>query len=249
MDTNEGTAYTFRAGDFGFQDADNNDNDATNDDNLDHVMITSLPGTGQGTLWLDFDGDDQIDGGEAVSVDDEVTKADIDGGKLQYIPLASGTGKAFTSFKFKVSDGLDDSAEYDMFINVSVKFVSNLGQMTNDDDYNITTTTNARAGAFTTGSNPKGYDLGSFKLNLRNFQIDDNATTTVKLYSGNSGKPNTELCILVNPDEQGDEIYTFAAPASCPAMDKGTEYLVVVNTYEAHGYNPDQRLLGSHGLS
>ena len=110
-----------------------------------------------------------------------------------------------------------------MFINVSVKFVSNMGQMINDDDYNITTTTNARAGAFTTGSNPKGYDLGSFKLNLRNFQIDDNATTTAKLYSGNSGKPNAALCILVNPDEQGDEIYTFAAPASCPTMDKGTD--------------------------
>ncbi len=237
VDTDEGTAYTFEAGDFGFQDADNSDSDANNDDTLNHVKITSLPDTGEGTLWLDANDDDNLGDSEAVSVNDEVTKGNIDDGNLQYTPPASGTGNAFTSFDFKVNDGLDDSGSgYTMSINVSVALVSNTGQARNTN-LTLSTRVNARAQAFTTGSNPKGYDLGSFTLDLADFQADSgNSTTTVSLYSStsadlaNPGDPDAELCTLVNPDEQGAGIYTFAAPASCGTMVKGAEYFVVVHT-------------------
>ena len=220
VETNEGTAYTFEERDFGFVDSD---------DSLDHVKITSLPGTGEGTLSLNS---------SAVAVDDEVSKGDINGGKLQYTPPASGSGRAFTSFKFKVSDGLDDSAEYDMSINVYVAFVSNTGQVTNDG-WQLSTTGGSLAQAFTTGSNPKGYDLGSFTLELGGFgKAPANMTTIVKLYSSKaSGEPDTELCTLVTPNvtvgdpaEGVDGVFTFAAPSTCPTMAKDTEYFVVVGT-------------------
>ena len=231
VDTYEGTAYTFKAGDFRFD--SNGDPDA-----LDQVKITSLPGTGKGTLWLDSDDDDQLDAGEAVAVDGQVAAGDIDGGNLQYTPPASGTGKAFTSFDFKVNDGFDESTSaFTMSINVSVELVSNTGQDRNTG-WTLSTRVNARAQAFTTGSNPKGYDLGSFTLDLEDFQADaGNSTTTVSLYSStstdlaNPGNPKTESCTLVNPDEQGAGIYTFAAPpANCGTMVKATEYFVVVHT-------------------
>ena len=244
VDTYEGTAYTFKAGDFGFQDADNSDSDANNDDTLNHVKITSLPDTGEGTLWLDANDDDNLGDSEAVSVGDAVAAGDIDGGKLQYTPPASGTGKAFTSFKFKVNDGLDDSVgEVTMSINVSVAFVSNLAQQTGNDNYDVNTREFPRAGGFTTADNPKSYDLGSFKLELRGFGHEPTwNTTTVKLYSGASNKPATALCTLVNPDvtvadptEGEDGQFTFAAPADCPTMAKDTEYFVVVDTVETPG--------------
>ena len=234
VETNEGTAYTFEERDFGFVDSD---------DSLDHVKITSLPGTGEGTLSLNS---------SAVAVDDEVSQGDINGGKLQYTPPASGSGRAFTSFKFKVSDGLDDSAEYDMSINVYVALVSNLGQEGNDDGYDISITDNDQAQAFTTGSNPKGYHLGSFELDLRDFRTDldnGNSTTTVFLYSSTSnspdsaGNPDTVLCTLVHPDGKGDGIFTFAAPASCPTMLKATVYFVVVVTVVSDTNQPYVNLL------
>ena len=108
----EDTEHTFQEEDFGYEDADSDD--------LDHVKITDLPG--QGTLWLDSDGDAQFDEGEAVAVDDEVTSAQLDNSlddNLKYTPPADANGSPFTTFKFKVNDGYDDSAEYIFILNVT----------------------------------------------------------------------------------------------------------------------------------
>ena len=104
--TDEDTAYTFTAGpsptmdDILFSDA--------NSDELNHVKITSLPATG--TLSLD---------GAAVTTNQPVSKADIDGGKLIYTPPLNGNGNALASFKFKVNDGVADSAEYTITVDVN----------------------------------------------------------------------------------------------------------------------------------
>ena len=98
--TDEDTAYTFTVADFNYSDA--------NSDELNHVKITSLPATG--TLSLD---------GAAVTTNQPVSKADIDGGKLKYNPPLNGNGVALASFKFKVNDGVADSAEHTITVDVN----------------------------------------------------------------------------------------------------------------------------------
>ena len=96
VSTDEDTAYAFEAAEFDFSDVDG--------DTLDHVKITSLPETNQGTLWLD---------GTAITgavLPQRVRLAELDDGKLIYTPPAKGYGEAFASFGFKVNDGEADSA-------------------------------------------------------------------------------------------------------------------------------------------
>ena len=92
--TNEDTDYTFEATDFSFFDTD-----AT--DTLASVKITGLPLPTSGTL--------SVDGTTIVAGDlpMEVTRADIDAGKLKYTPPLNNSG--LVRFSFKVSDGKDDS--------------------------------------------------------------------------------------------------------------------------------------------
>ena len=115
--TNEDEAYTFAATDFDFSDTN-----ATN--TLDHVKITSLPGTDEGSLSLD--------GTEISSVipPPQVSKADLDD-KLTYTPPANANGSAVTTFKFKVHDGtVDSDAEYTITIDVDP--VNDAGPTSND---------------------------------------------------------------------------------------------------------------------
>ena len=102
--TNEDTAYTFAASDFGFSDTDSGDT-------LSSVKITTLPAAGTGTLALS---------GTAVTLNQEVTKAQIDANNLTYTPPANANGTGYASFGFKVNDGTDESAAaYTMTINVT----------------------------------------------------------------------------------------------------------------------------------
>ena len=99
--TTAGTAYAFTADDFGFVDTDS--------DMLASVKIVTVPA--EGTLAL---------GSTAVTVDDVVTKAQIDGSMLTFTPVAGASGTGYASFDFKVNDGTDDSASaYTMTIDVT----------------------------------------------------------------------------------------------------------------------------------
>ena len=91
--TAKGAAYAFGASDFGYSDADG--------DALASVRIVTLPASGKGSLTLD---------GAAVSANDTVPAADIGASKLAYTPPANGHGTGYTSFTFKVSDGIAESA-------------------------------------------------------------------------------------------------------------------------------------------
>ncbi len=105
VSTDEDFSYTFGEADFAFSDVDAG---AT----LGHVKITSLPGSNQGTLYLD---------GVAiasVSPPRQVTKTEL--GSLRYTPPTNANGAAFATFDFKVSDGTDDSDEtYTITIDVN----------------------------------------------------------------------------------------------------------------------------------
>ena len=98
----EDTAYAFQASDFNFADADSGDT-------LAKIKITVVESAGD----LELDGTD-------VTVDDEVTKAQLDAGDLVFTPAADANGSPYATFKFKVNDGVDDSASaYTMTVNVT----------------------------------------------------------------------------------------------------------------------------------
>ena len=100
--TAQDTAYTFEADDFGFTDTNAGDT-------LASVEIVTLPALG--TLALD---------GAAVSLNDVVTKAEIDGNMLTFTPVVGASGTGYASFTFKVNDGTVDSAStYTMTIDVT----------------------------------------------------------------------------------------------------------------------------------
>ena len=100
--TAQDTAYTFEADDFGFTDTNAGDT-------LASVKIVTLPALG--TLALD---------GAAVSLNDVVTKAEIDGNMLTFTPVVGASGTGYASFTFKVNDGTVDSASpYTMIIDVT----------------------------------------------------------------------------------------------------------------------------------
>ena len=104
VSTDEDTAYDFDASDFSFTDDDSGDT-------LASVKITSLLGSGKGSLTLD---------GSAVTADQVVSGADIDADKLVYNPPANANGDDYASFGFKVSDGTDESVSaYTMTIDVT----------------------------------------------------------------------------------------------------------------------------------
>ena len=104
----EDTRYTFSSSEFSFTDDDN--------DSFSRVIITSLPAAGKGSL-------NALESGNVVTASDlpySFTPADIDDDSFGYTPPANANGDDFTTFKFKVNDGEDDStAEYTMTINIT----------------------------------------------------------------------------------------------------------------------------------
>src|SRR5207253_1259234 len=86
--TNEDTAYTFAALDFGFSDA--NDSPANN---LAAVKITTLPGAGV-----------LKNNNVAVTAGQSISEADITAGLLKFSPAANANGAAYASFTFQVQD-------------------------------------------------------------------------------------------------------------------------------------------------
>ena len=88
--TAEDTTHTFTAADFNFSDVDG--------DTLTSVQITSLESVGS----LQLNGVD-------VSLNQVITKADIDAGLLRFTPAADANGTGYDSFGFTVNDGITDS--------------------------------------------------------------------------------------------------------------------------------------------
>ncbi|SFQ12695.1 VCBS repeat-containing protein, partial [Geopseudomonas sagittaria] len=104
--TAEDTPKVLSTSDFGtFTDVDG--------DPLAKVIITTLASNGSleyfdGTSWV------------AISRNQEISKADIDAGKLRFAPAADENGSPYASVGFKVSDGTaTSSAEYTLTITVT----------------------------------------------------------------------------------------------------------------------------------
>ncbi|WP_345193225.1 Ig-like domain-containing protein [Kistimonas scapharcae] len=94
----EDNSHTFSAADFGFNDVDG--------DSLDYVKITQLPAAGSLTL-----------NGAAVTVDQQISAADIS--NLVFTPAANAHGDGYANIQFKVSDGTAESAAETLSFNVT----------------------------------------------------------------------------------------------------------------------------------
>ena len=88
VNTLEDTTYTFAAGDFGFQDP--NDNPANT---LQSVVIVSIPSAGTFTA-----------GGNFILPGTEVSLATITGNGLRFTPAGNANGNNYASFTFRVRD-------------------------------------------------------------------------------------------------------------------------------------------------
>uniref|UniRef100_UPI00249144B1 Calx-beta domain-containing protein n=1 Tax=Marinifilum flexuosum TaxID=1117708 RepID=UPI00249144B1 len=92
----KGTSYVFSTSDFGFTDIDG--------DIMTKIAVNLVPQ--EGILYVDADNDDDYDAGEELANADNVTKADLDNGNLQYY---NDTG-INSYFEFAVYDGTAYSA-------------------------------------------------------------------------------------------------------------------------------------------
>jgi hypothetical protein len=82
--------YTFALKNFLFADVNKD---------LTQIIITSP--VGKGTMYLDIDGDNIFDAGEAVLLNHVVLKSSIDAGYLKYKPAPNEAGLPYTTFGFK----------------------------------------------------------------------------------------------------------------------------------------------------
>ncbi|MDD2895879.1 MAG: DUF4347 domain-containing protein [Aliarcobacter sp.] len=92
---NEDTPTLLSANDFGFSDADSAST-------LSSIKITTLETVGtleyyNGTVWTD------------VTLNQVITKVDIDANKLRFSPSLNGNGDNYSTFQFTVNDGTIDS--------------------------------------------------------------------------------------------------------------------------------------------
>ena len=107
---NEDNIKTFTASEFNYTDADG--------DALSKIQITSLPLSG--TLFKDSNLNSAVDAGEAILLNGEVTKAEIDANKLKFKPGLNENGTPYTTYNFKVHDGTAySSSSYTMTVNVN----------------------------------------------------------------------------------------------------------------------------------
>ncbi len=125
---NANETYTFKIGDFLFSSIDK--------DLLTKIQITAT--VSKGTMYLDANNDNIVDAGESVTLNQEISRTDIDGGKLKFNPVTDEIGSSYTAFKFKWYDGTSYSVlEYDQKIyvlafkpTVTTQAVSNINSTT-----------------------------------------------------------------------------------------------------------------------
>ncbi|MCP3952001.1 MAG: BspA family leucine-rich repeat surface protein, partial [Desulfobacterales bacterium] len=99
--TNEDTTYTLVAADFGYSDGDGHA--------MASVKITTLETVGS----LQLSGVD-------VTLNQVITRADIDAGNLKFVPAGDANGSGYDNFSFSVNDGAADSVStYTMTVDVT----------------------------------------------------------------------------------------------------------------------------------
>ncbi|VVB60525.1 Uncharacterised protein [uncultured archaeon] len=209
--TNEDITYTFLSTDFDF----NDDDTAIYDDQLEKIKITQLETKGS----LELSGVD-------VTLDQEISRADIDAGNLKYTPALNENGVTYTNFKFMVSDGIDYSTvAYTMTIDVTD--VNDAPVVTDIPDQTI-----AEGSTFTT-------------ITLDNYvsDVDNTDAEMTWTYSGNTALTvnmvNRIATITIpNADWNGAETITFKATDPGALFDQDAATFTVTAVNNAPTANP-----------
>ena len=224
--TGVGTAYTFTADDFGFDDTDTGDT-------LASVKIVTVPD--EGTLAL---------AGTAVALNDVVTKAQIDGDMLTFTPVAGASGDPYTTFTFKVSDGTADSASaYTMTIDVTAAPVTNTAPTADD---NTVTTGVGTAYAFT--ADDFGFadmDAGDTLASVRIVTLPgagaltlDGAAVTTDQVIPTADIAASKLIFTPAAGASGDAYASFTFKVSDGTAESATAYTMTVNVGPAMDLDP-----------
>ncbi len=100
VSTNEDITRTFTTSEFGYSDQDG--------DALQFVTISSIPS--HGLLLLN---------GNAVTANQQISKADLDAGHLTFTPISNENGANYAQFTFTANDGHQDSANATMVVDVN----------------------------------------------------------------------------------------------------------------------------------
>ena len=204
--TNEDTAYTFAAADFGFSDVDVGDN-------LTKIQVTNLESAG--TLKLS---------GADVTLNQEILVADIT--NLVFLPAQDQNGSGYDTFDFKVHDGIEYSVA-DNTITVDVTAVQDAPTAADK-----TVTTNEDT-AYTFAAADFGFSDVDVGDNLTKIQITNlESAGTLKL-SGADVTLNQQILVgdIINlvfmpaQDAEGTSYDTFDFK-----VHDGIEYSVADNT-------------------
>jgi VCBS repeat-containing protein len=123
VNTNEDIDRIITAADFGYNDADG--------DPFTQIQIFSTVSVG--TLFLDIDDDNIVDGGEPVAANDIISIGDISLNRLKFRPIANAYGASYDNFRFYVNDGNDGNSVLNYLMDINVNAVN--------DDPTITTNT------------------------------------------------------------------------------------------------------------
>ncbi|WP_135381513.1 VCBS domain-containing protein [Vibrio tasmaniensis] len=100
VSTNEDITRTITTSEFGYSDQDG--------DALQFVTISSIPS--HGLLLLN---------GNAVTANQQISKADLDAGHLTFTPISNENGANYAQFTFTANDGHQDSASATMIVDVN----------------------------------------------------------------------------------------------------------------------------------
>ena len=212
--TDEDTAYAFAATDFGFSDADT-------DDELVSVKITTLETVGA----LALDGTD-------VEPDDVIPVDDIDADKLTFTPAANANGTAYATFGFSVSDGEDDSAStYTMTVDVTAVNdapTAASGTVTTDED----TTYTFQVSDFGFSDVDEGDELASVKITGLETEGDlelDGAAVTLDKVVPKADIDDGKLTFAPATGESGSPYATFEFTVSDGEDESALAYTMTVN--------------------
>jgi len=128
--------YTFKLSDFLFSSVDK--------DLLTKIQMNSL--VSKGIIYLDANNNNLVDAGEAIVINQEISKVDINAGKLKFNPTTNESGSPYTTFGFKwhnvssysVTDYLQYIYVLDVAPVVTTQAVSSIATTTATGNGNIT---------------------------------------------------------------------------------------------------------------
>ena len=186
------------------------------------MQIVTVPALG--ALALD---------GADVTLNQVVTRAQIDAGDLTFTPVTGGSGNNYASFNFKVNDGtvFSDRA-YTMRIDVTptpaltgLVFVDN----TAETDYLEAVANGQSSQSFTTGPNSGGYILSSIGVVASSVDVGDNFSVAVHNADADGAPLALRTSLLPPGNFRKGEKHTihFHAPPNTNLM-PNTTYSIVL---------------------